>query len=177
PQSRYSPPRHLVGGGGVILHNNTVLLVKHTYGPSKDLWLFPGGLVETGETFEEALKREVQEEIGVEINPLYLISVRTMVRRRYFENDPEILNDFYILFQCEYVTGKPQPISSEISEIAFFTLDRVQKEPSAAYFVQQVLPLVLKNKRGFSLLPPDLKRMTRSGFLKDEVYMFYSNSL
>ncbi|MNI40448.1 bifunctional nicotinamide mononucleotide adenylyltransferase/ADP-ribose pyrophosphatase [compost metagenome] len=50
--------------GGLIIKKNKVLLVKITYGANKDYWMLPGGLVEEGETFEEAAIREVKEESG-----------------------------------------------------------------------------------------------------------------
>ena len=48
--------------GAVIDAGGRVLLIKHTYRPG---WCFPGGGVEPGESFEEALTREVHEEVGV----------------------------------------------------------------------------------------------------------------
>ncbi|WP_312794118.1 NUDIX domain-containing protein [Tianweitania sp.] len=41
------------------------LLVKRGRAPSKDYWAFPGGRVESGETLDEAVKRELTEETGL----------------------------------------------------------------------------------------------------------------
>ena len=51
----------------VICRENEVLATQRGYGDYKDWWEFPGGKVETGETPEAALKREILEELNVRI--------------------------------------------------------------------------------------------------------------
>jgi ADP-ribose pyrophosphatase YjhB (NUDIX family) len=47
------------------------LLVERGREPLKGYWSLPGGLVETGEKLEQALRREILEETGLEVRPVY----------------------------------------------------------------------------------------------------------
>ena len=51
----------------VIVKDGRVFATQRGYGPYKDWWEFPGGKIETGETPEEALRREIREELDTEI--------------------------------------------------------------------------------------------------------------
>ena len=52
----------------VILHEGRIFATQRGYGEWKDWWEFPGGKMEAGETPEEALKREIREELSTEIS-------------------------------------------------------------------------------------------------------------
>ena len=51
----------------VIIKNNKVLLVQQLKDSAKGLWSYPGGKIEKGETAEQAVVREVQEELDVSL--------------------------------------------------------------------------------------------------------------
>ena len=51
----------------VIIRDGQVFATQRGYGEYKDYWEFPGGKIEPGETPEEALKREIREELETEI--------------------------------------------------------------------------------------------------------------
>ena len=52
----------------IILNNEEVLATQRGYGEFMGLWEFPGGKVEFGESHEEALRREVSEELNLDIS-------------------------------------------------------------------------------------------------------------
>lgn len=61
--------------GGLIVNQSQLLLVRRARDPGKGKWGLPGGFVDRNETIEEALAREVMEEIGLKLSSSnYLIS-------------------------------------------------------------------------------------------------------
>lgn len=51
----------------IILHDNQIFATQRGYGDFKGGWEFPGGKVEPGESPQEALRREIREELAMEI--------------------------------------------------------------------------------------------------------------
>ena len=76
---------HYVGVGGLVFSKDRkrLLCIKELRGPYK-MWKLPGGLVETGESIEEAVKREVWEETGVKTSFTSVLGVRELVKSSLF---------------------------------------------------------------------------------------------
>ena len=51
----------------IIVKDHKVFATQRGYGECKDFWEFPGGKIDAGETPEEALRREIKEELDTEI--------------------------------------------------------------------------------------------------------------
>jgi 8-oxo-dGTP diphosphatase len=87
-------PAHPLVGVGALIHdrNGRVLLIKRKFEPNKGRWSLPGGLLETGETLLEAGRREVREEVGVEIAVEKLFQVSEEIIR-----DPEGKTRFHFI--------------------------------------------------------------------------------
>lgn len=97
-----------IGVYGLIFRKNQILLVLKTRGPYKGKFDLPGGALHHGESIEDALKRELKEEIGVNINTdqLKLFEAISSVSK-YRENQTEI--SFYhigILFKVSDINEK-----------------------------------------------------------------------
>ena len=52
----------------IIRKDDKIFATQRGYGEWKDWWEFPGGKMEAGETPEEALKREIREELSTEVS-------------------------------------------------------------------------------------------------------------
>lgn len=66
-QQQYSMKRIEVVAA-IIRRGDRIFATQRGYGEWKDWWEFPGGKMEAGETREEALKREIREELSTEIS-------------------------------------------------------------------------------------------------------------
>jgi ADP-ribose pyrophosphatase YjhB (NUDIX family) len=66
---RRYPDRPFLGIGALIFDDDSILLAERGHEPLKGWWSLPGGILETGETLIEGIKREVLEETGLEVEP------------------------------------------------------------------------------------------------------------
>jgi mutator protein MutT len=65
--------------GAIILKDDKILLVKRGAEPGIGKWSIPGGSMEFGETMEEAVKREVKEETGLDVEVGKLAGVLDLI--------------------------------------------------------------------------------------------------
>ena len=90
---------HVVGA--IIIDNNKILCAQR--GPDKSLplkWEFPGGKIENGESAQEALKREISEEMNCQIE------IGEQVDHTVYEYDFGIVH--LTTFICKLIEGKPE---------------------------------------------------------------------
>jgi 8-oxo-dGTP diphosphatase len=60
--------KHIEVVAGIIKDGDKIFATQRGYGEFKDGWEFPGGKMEPGETPQEALARELKEELAVDVN-------------------------------------------------------------------------------------------------------------
>jgi ADP-ribose pyrophosphatase YjhB (NUDIX family) len=59
-----------------------IWLLRRGFAPGKDLWTFPGGFVDLGESVEQAARREAQEELNIDIGLDHLVGVYSRAEDR-----------------------------------------------------------------------------------------------
>src|SRR5689334_17854221 len=72
---RRYPSRPLVGVGALIFDRGRILMAQRGKEPLLGWWSLPGGALETGETLDHAVRREVREETGLEVEPLRVFEI------------------------------------------------------------------------------------------------------
>lgn len=81
----------------IIQHEGRIYAARRSAGPFEGGWEFPGGKLEEGESAEQALKREVREELGVELSTIW-----------YLDSVEHDYPDFHLhmdCFVCELAPG------------------------------------------------------------------------
>ena len=115
-----SIPYKLIGVG-VIWNDQGQILIdrRRPEGLLGGLWEFPGGKIEPGETIEDCIKREINEELGIGIEVgEHLITI---------DHTYTHLRVSLTVHHCRYLTGEPMPIESD--EIRWVTLDEIDQFP------------------------------------------------
>lgn len=121
-------PTHIIAAAGIVINeNDEILMVKSHHGG----WVFPGGQVEVGENVIDAVKREVMEETGVdiEVGELCCISSNTCTYPGY-HGVREVPTKIILDFICRAKDGNPRP-SEENSESAYFSKEKARELISA----------------------------------------------
>jgi len=104
--------RMTLGTRGILLDDDRVFLIRHTYMPG---WQFPGGGVEPGETAEESVAREILEETGHEVTgPVELLG--------FYHNTVLSDRDHVAVYVCRHFRQlKPFAPNYEIAEAGWFS--------------------------------------------------------
>ena len=89
------------------------------------LWGFPGGAQELGESITDTVRREVREEVGLDVEPRQLIGVYTSpaLDKTYPNGDQTQL--FITFFECEVTGGELRMQADEVLELGWFDLDHL----------------------------------------------------
>ena len=99
-----------VGCAAIIIRDGKFLMIKRagTHGPGT--WSVPGGWQEIGETFEQATRREVSEEVGCEITNIRFAAVTN----NYFPE--ENIHSISIFSLADWVSGEPENLEPDKCE-------------------------------------------------------------
>ncbi|MGE3741190.1 MAG: NUDIX domain-containing protein, partial [Geminicoccaceae bacterium] len=79
--SREYPDRPVVGVGAIVWRGERVLLIRRGRPPRLGQWSLPGGGQQLGETLEEAIRRVVREETGLELAAVEFLTTVDLIER------------------------------------------------------------------------------------------------
>jgi 8-oxo-dGTP diphosphatase len=79
--NREYPTRPIVGVGVVVWHGDRMLLVRRGKPPRLGHWSLPGGAQQLGETVAEAARREVKEEVGLDVTLGDIVATVDLIER------------------------------------------------------------------------------------------------
>jgi len=117
----YHNPRPTVSA--VISRGGKILLSHRLADPFKGMWDLPGGFMEEEESPEDGIKREIREELGIEIEIKNLIGV--FGPTAYPFGGQELYNvDIY--YEVKIISGEPAAVAgSDVMEIDWFDQDKL----------------------------------------------------
>ena len=109
---RLTHARFTVTAGAVIFNDQKqVLLLKHRFRAGSG-WGLPGGFLERGEQPIEALRRELREEIGLEVEDVEVFAARSFKKPKQVE----------VLFRAR-ANANVKPLTMEVERAEWFSLD------------------------------------------------------
>jgi len=121
--------QYSLGVGGIVMKSDpaAILLIQRNQEPNRGYWTLPGGFVESNETAEAAVVREVEEETGLRCAIVGLVGFRN-------RPDPDV-NTSYAVFLLRMIGEQLiQGPTDEIIQGGFYTLAQVQS-------MEQLTPL------------------------------------
>ncbi|HEY8068708.1 MAG TPA: NAD(+) diphosphatase [Burkholderiales bacterium] len=138
PACRFSAyPRIAPAVMALVRREGEILLGRSPHFPP-GMYSALAGFVEPGETLEQCLQREVEEEVGVRVS-----------RIRYFASQPwPFPNSLMIAFVCDWVSGEIRPQEGEIEAANWFKVLQLPKLPSRISIARRLIDAVVEEMRG-----------------------------
>lgn len=104
---------------GLILMDDTLLLVKHVKG-DKTYWLLPGGGVKLGENTTTALRREIKEEINLD----GIVKDLIFVAESFFSQEDHIIQPTYLI-EVKEIDNLRLGVDRRVAEVGFFRFKQI----------------------------------------------------
>jgi 8-oxo-dGTP diphosphatase len=129
------PDHPVVGVGAVVVHDGKALIVKRGHEPRKGEWSLPGGRVELGESLVDAVRREIREETGLEIEVGPVVEIFDRVHRL----DSRVRYHFVIVDYLCTCSGGALRAGDDAEDVAWVTGEEIE-----AYGVNEFAAAVIR---------------------------------
>jgi len=122
--TRTYPQAPVCAVGAIVFRGDAVLLIQRGKPPAQGKWSIPGGAVRLGETLENAVTRELREEVEMDVKPLWIGKV---VDRIYSDSEGNIAYHYVIVdYVCEARPGQPHA-GSDASDAGFVDVEKLDE--------------------------------------------------
>jgi NAD+ diphosphatase len=116
-----------------IIKDGKILMAKHSYGYNR--YSLIAGFVEAGETLEEAVERETEEEVGLKVKNI-----------KYFGSQPwPFPHSLMVGFTAEYKSGEIHVDEKEIEHAKWFSPDEIERPPSKMSIASELIEWFIEN--------------------------------
>ena len=120
--AREYPAHPAVGVGAVVVRGGRALIVRRAHEPRKGEWSLPGGLLHLGESLADAVRREVREETGLDVELGPIIETFDRIHR---DDEGRVRYHFVIIdFVC-WSPGGDAVAGSDAEAVAWVTADEI----------------------------------------------------
>jgi mutator protein MutT len=141
--AREYPGGPVVGVGGVVVDDGRALLIRRAHEPRKGEWSLPGGLVELGERLTDAVRREIAEETGLDVQVGPIIETFDRV---HHDPDGRVRFHFVIVDYLCAAAGGEAVAGSDAEAVAWVTIDELDRYGVNAHAADVI-------RKGLAMLP------------------------
>lgn len=142
--SREYPDYPRVGVGAVVLRGDRVLLVRRGQAPALGKWSLPGGLVDVGETTEDAVRREVLEECGLAIR---VVDVAGVIDRITRDPDGRVRYHYVLVDYLAYADSEAIVAGTDAADarwVPVAEVERLDTTPGLGSMIGRALALAAR---------------------------------
>lgn len=115
-----SASKFVVGIIAFVRRDGKLLLLQHTY---QTAWALPGGWLRRGETIEECVRRELREELDLEVGAIATLQVASVATKPVID----------VAVVCEALEGAIRTDMDEVTHAQFFPLDALPRSLLATH--------------------------------------------
>jgi len=129
--SRLYPVRPIIGVGAILVCDGKILLEERKNEPGRGKWSVPGGIVELGETLEQTVIREAEEETGLVVDNPVLIDAVTQIA---LDENGKVRYHFVIIdYFVRFKSGRLEA-ASDAAALEWVALEEVESKDLTASF-------------------------------------------
>ncbi len=126
-----SIPGNIISVGAFVVRDQSVLVVRLTYGPTAGKYSLPGGWLDVGEDIDTAAAREVEEETGIAARCLGVIGLRVRADVERSQTD--------LIWLLEHVSGEPRPDENEADDARYLAFDEIATRDDIEEIVSELV--------------------------------------